>query len=107
MYVKVLTFQISEADRGPEAFREFVVRIANRNVLALRAYGLLDGYVVRISEDTILTINFYETEAEGKQAFANVTGAPEYARSMGLTMLHLQEGEGYDLPLSLTIEDLE
>lgn len=101
MYVKVLTFELSFADRSDEAYAAFVTRFANRNVRTLREFGLLDGYVVRASDDTIMTVNFYESEEGAHQAFTTFTGTQRYAEAMGLTLLHHQEGPAVDLPLSL------
>src|SRR4051794_1432265 len=100
MYVKVLTFELSLADQSDEAYAAFVTRFADRNVQSLRQFGLLDGYVVRISENTIMTVNFYDSEVGAHQAFTTVTGTQHYAEAMGLTLLRHQEGPAVDLPLS-------
>jgi hypothetical protein len=99
VYVKVLTFELSEADRTDGGFTAFIERFAHRNLPPLREFGLLDGYVVRASHETIMTVNFYEDEDGAHNAFATITGTPEYAKSMRLKLLEHQEGEAYDLPL--------
>jgi hypothetical protein len=101
MYVKVLTFELSPSDRSDDNYAAFVTRFADRNVRALRQFGLLDGYLVRTSEDTIMTVNFYESAEGAHQAFATLTGTQRYADAMGLTLLTHQEGPATDLPLSM------
>ena len=101
MYVKVLTFELSFADRSSAGYAAFITRFADRNVRTLRQFGLLDGYVVRASDDTVMTVNFYESQEGAHKAFTTFTGTQRYAEAMGLTLLHHQEGPAVDLPLSL------
>jgi hypothetical protein len=105
VHVKVLTFRLSEEDRSDEAYASFVRALGQTNVLALRGHGLLDGYVVRIAEDKILTINFYESKEHADAGFAEITGTAEYAKRMKLELLDQLEGPAIDLPLSYSESD--
>jgi|SRR3954452_14654133 hypothetical protein len=100
MHVKVLTFRLATEDRSDEAYAALISKLARTNVTALRNYGLLDGYVVRASEDTIITINFYESSAQANAAFTHVTGSADYAARMNLELIAMLEGPAVDLPMS-------
>jgi hypothetical protein len=105
LYVKVLTYELSEADRTDDGFAAFVKRFADYSLPNLRKFGLLDGYLVRAGDDTIMTVNFYESEEGAHDAFTLLTGTQAYAESMHLTLIEHREGAAYDLPLSLGIQD--
>jgi len=105
LYVKVLTYELSEADRTEEGFSAFVKLYANYSLPQLRRFGLLDGYLVRASSDTIMTVNFYESVEGAHDAFAQLTGTAGYAGSMRLTLIEHREGPAFDLPLSLGKEN--
>ena len=101
----MLTYELAEADRTDEGFGVFVKRFAEYSLPELRKFGLLDGYVVRNSDDTIMTVNFYESEEGAHDAFTLLTGTQAYTESMHLTLIEHKEGPAFDLPLSLGSED--
>ena len=101
MYVKVLTFELSVEDQTDDGFAAFTKKLATKSLPQLRKFGLLDGYLVRASNETIMTVNFYDSAEGAKSAFAQLTGTVAYAESMGLKLIEHRDGPAYDLPLSL------
>ena len=101
MYVKVLRWRLLQRPTNDVAFRDFVRRISEANAIALRPLGLLDGFMAKISADTVLSINFYETQSHAERAFVTVTGTAAYAAAHGIELLAHDEGEAFDLPFGI------
>lgn len=106
MFVKVLRWRIPRDACSEEAFPPFLVRLSQRNLFALRPFGLVEGYIVRVADDEILTVNFYDSEANMAAAFEQVSGSAWYAEEFGLDLLQRMDGPAFDLPMSLSLSDL-
>ena len=102
MYAKVITWRLGESVRSAESYPRFLQDLAQRNVAALRRFGLLDGFVIRTGQDTIMTVNLYETAEQAETAWGAMVGTPAYAKSVDLELIDRVMGQAEDLPLLLT-----
>ena len=60
---------------------------------------MLDGFIIRLTHNTVLTVNLYETADGAYSAWHNVVSKPEYGAAGDLDlMLHLI-CRGDDLPM--------
>ena len=101
VHAKIITWRLSPELQSDAAFDAFLIELADRNVTALRKFGLLDGFVVRTAPDMMMTINFYESAEHAEEAFNAATGRPEYGESLHIAFVSRQDGAAFDLPLFL------
>src|SRR6476469_9521710 len=69
MFAKIVRWRLSPEIQGEQEFDQFIRDLSRRNTPVLRDHGLLDGFVVRIAPDMILTMNLYESEADAESAW--------------------------------------
>lgn len=101
MWAKIETWRLAQELQEDNAYALFLRDLSRRNTPILREHGLLDGFVVRTSPDTMLTMNLYETEAQAELAWREVISHLGEALNGRLTLIERQVGPAEDLPMLL------
>ena len=101
MYAKLVTWQLAPDIQGEAAYEAFLADLSARNVPVLRRYGLLDGFVIRIAVDKIMTMNIYESEQDAETAWREVITSVGDRLDGKLKILERQVGDVVDLPMLL------
>lgn len=99
MYAKLIVWRLGAAHRDPDGYEQFLRAFAKSSMAKLRPYGLLDGFVVRLTDAAILTVNLYESEEQARDAWRDVVSQPEYGIDGDLEHIFHLINRGDDLPL--------
>jgi hypothetical protein len=98
MYTVVTNWRIGREYRGDEAYRDFLYEAGRQVVPILRNFGMLDVFVIRISDEVVKFVNVYESADLAERALATVqeVAGPFLARH--LELLERSGGPTIDLP---------
>jgi hypothetical protein len=72
MHASVVTWRLSPAVQGTDEYDAYLSTLANENIPILRQYGLLDSFVLRMSQDTIQVVNIFEDETGANAAWGEI-----------------------------------
>lgn len=99
MYAKLIVWKLGAEFRDGPGYEKFLRDFAPFSLQKLRQYGMLDGFIVRLTHNTVLTVNLYETADGAYSAWHNVVSLPEYGTAGELELLFHLISRGDDLPL--------
>ena len=101
MFAKIVRWRLSPEIQGEQEFDQFIRDLSRRNTPVLRDHGLLDGFVVRIAPDMILTMNLYESEADAESAWRDVIVRLGDELDGQLEFMERYVGPAVDMPMLL------
>jgi hypothetical protein len=101
MWAKIETWRLAKDLQEEQAYTRFLRDLSRRNTPILREYGLLDGFVVRVGPDTMMTMNLYETEEQAESAWRNVISHLGDELKGQLSLVERKVGPAEDLPMLL------
>ena len=107
MFAKLIVWRLGTAYRDPEGYERFLRAFAASSMAKLRPYGMLDGFVVRLTDSSILTVNLYESEHRARAAWREVVSLPEYGAAGDLEHIFHLINRGDDLPLVSGVEPVK
>jgi hypothetical protein len=99
MYAKLSVWRLGAEYRDGPGYERFLRNFAPASLQKLRQYGMLDGFIVRLTHNTVLTVNLYETADGAYSAWHNVVSREDYAAAGDLEMLFHLISRGDDLPM--------
>ncbi len=99
MQGKIILWRLGPDHRAAEAYDRFLNAFARTSMARLRPFGLLDGFIIRLNESLILTINHYETAEQAWAAWHEVVSRPGYGAEGDLEVLFRLIAPVDDLPL--------
>ena len=99
MHAKLIVWQLGTEHRGDEAYDRFLQAFSRTSMAKLRPYGLLDGFVVRLNESSILTLNLYESPEQAWAAWHEIVSKDGYGAEGGLGIIFRLISRADDLPL--------
>jgi hypothetical protein len=99
VYAKLIIWKLGAEYRDGPGYETFLRSFAPGALPQLRQFGMLDGFVVRLTHNTILTVNLYETADGAYSAWHNVVSMPDYGAAGELELLFHMICRGDDLPL--------
>jgi hypothetical protein len=105
MYASVVTWRLSASIQGNEGYDAYLSTLANENIPILREFGLLDSFVLRMSEDTIQVVNIFEDEAGANAAWGEIPRSLAPALEGRLELIDRLTVRADDLPLRLDLLD--
>ncbi len=98
MYTVVTNWRIGREFRSEEAYHAFLHEAGRQVVPILRDYGMLDVFVIRISDEVVKFVNVYESADLAEQALAAVQEAAGPFLARHLELLERSGGPTIDLP---------
>ena len=101
MWAKIETWRLASNVQEDHAYDLFLRELSQRNTPILREHGLLDGFVVRISPEIMLTMNLYENEAQAESAWRDVISHLGDELEGRVTLVERHVGPAVDLPMLL------
>jgi hypothetical protein len=101
MHASVVTWRLSPAVQGPEEYDAYLSTLANENLPILRQHGLLDSFVLRMSQDTIQVVNIFEDEAGANAAWSEIPRSLAPALEGRLQLIDRITVRADELPLRL------
>ncbi len=99
MYAKLIVWRLGADYRDGPGYEEFLRNFAPAALPELRKYGMLDGFIVRLTHNTVLTVNLYETADGAYAAWHNVVSRPGYGAAGDLELIFHLISRGDDLPM--------
>jgi hypothetical protein len=99
MYAKLIVWRLGAEYRDGPGYERFLRNFAPASLQKLRQYGMLDGFIVRLTHNTVLTVNLYEMADGAYSAWHNVVSRADYAAAGDLEMLFHLISRGDDLPM--------
>lgn len=103
MHANIVTWRLTEAVRNPEDYEAYLKALAQKNVPILRRFGLLDSFVLRMSEDTVQVVNVFEDQAGAESAWAEINDSLAPALDGHFELIHRVSARADDLPLLLDL----
>ena len=101
MWAKIETWRLAAEIQDDQAYSVFLRELSARNTPILREHGLLDGFVVRVGPDTMLTMNLYENEAQAESAWRDVISHLGDELEGRVSLIERHVGPAVDLPMLL------
>ena len=101
MHASVVHWRLTEAVREPEQYEAYLRLLARENIPILRDFGLLDSFVLRMSEDRVMVINIFEDEAGAEAAWEQITQSLAPPLEGHLELIERTSARADDLPLLL------
>jgi hypothetical protein len=101
MFAKIVRWRLAPEIQGEQAFDQFIHELSRRNTPVLRDHGLLDGFVVRIAPDMMLTMNLYEFESDAESAWKDVIANLGDELDGKLEFIERYVGPAVDMPMLL------
>lgn len=99
MYAKLIIWRLGAEYRDVAGYERFLRNFAPKSLEQLRQFGMLDGFIIRLTHNTVLTVNLYETADGAYSAWHNVVSQPEYGAAGDLELLFHLISRGDDLPM--------
>ena len=99
MHAKIIIWRLGPDHREEQAYHRFVRAFAQTSMAKLRPFGLLDGFLVRLNDNAILTINLYEQRDEAWAAWESVVSQSGYGTEGDLEIIFRIIAPVEDLPL--------
>ncbi|HET7055070.1 MAG TPA: hypothetical protein VFI12_01340 [Thermomicrobiales bacterium] len=100
VYAKLIVWRLGAEYRDPSGYERFLRGFAPDALPQLRPFGMLDGFIIRLTHSTVLTVNLYETADGAYSAWHTVVSQPEYGKAGDLEVLFHLICRGDDLPLA-------
>jgi len=101
MFAKIAPWRLAPEIRGEQAFDQFVRDLSRRNTPVLRDHGLLDGFVVRIAPEMMLTMNLFDSVADAESAWKDVIANLGNELDGKFEFLERYVGPAVDMPMLL------
>ena len=101
MFAKIVRWRLAPEIQSEQAFDQFIRDLSRRNTPVLRDHGLLDGFVVRIATEMMLTMNLYESEADAESAWRDVIANLGNELDGKLEFVERYVGPAVDMPMLL------
>ena len=101
MFAKIVRWRLAPDIQSDSTFDQFIRDLSRRNTPVLRDHGLLDGFVVRIAPDVMLTMNLYDSEADAESAWRDVIANLEDELDKKVEFLERYGGPAVDMPMLL------
>ncbi|HEX3301721.1 MAG TPA: hypothetical protein VHR64_02495 [Thermomicrobiales bacterium] len=101
MFAKIVRWRLTPEIQGEQAFDQFIRDLSRRNTPILRDHGLLDGFVVRIAPDMMLSMNLYDSDADAESAWRDVIANLGNELDGKLEFLERYVGPAVDMPMLL------
>jgi len=105
VHANIVTWRLTHSVRNPEDYQRYLKVLAQRNIPILRRFGLLDSFVLRMSEDTVQVVNVFEDEAGADSAWAEIKRSLAPAIEGHLELMERTSARADDLPLLLDFGD--
>jgi hypothetical protein len=105
VHANIVTWRLTHSVRDPEDYQRYLKALAERNIPILRRFGLLDSFVLRMSEDTVQVVNVFEDEAGAESAWAEINGSLAPAIEGHLELMERISARADDLPLLMDFGD--
>lgn len=99
VYAKLIIWRLGADYRDVAGYEQFLRDFAPKSLERLRQFGMLDGFIIRLTHNTVLTVNLYETADGAYSAWHNVVSQPEYGAAGELELLFHLISRGDDLPM--------
>jgi hypothetical protein len=101
MFAKIVRWRLAPEIQGEQAFDQFIRDLSRRNTPIMRDHGLLDGFVVRIAPDMMLSMNLYDSDADAESAWRDVIANLGNELDGKLEFLERYVGPAVDMPMLL------
>jgi hypothetical protein len=99
MHASISTWRLNKSLREEAVFAAYVSRVMDQNVELANEVGLLDVMVIRVSEDTIVTVGMYESLEAVDAAIQRSTRLYEEHYVADIELLDRKVGRADDIPL--------
>jgi hypothetical protein len=99
VYAKLIVWRLGAEYRDNSGYERFLRSFAPSALHQLRQFGMLDGFIIRLTHNTVLTVNLYETADGAYSAWHNVVSRDGYGAAGELEMLFHLISRGDDLPM--------
>ena len=101
MHASIVHWRLTDAVREPEQYETYLRRLAQENIPILRDFGLLDSFVLRVSDDRVMVVNVFEDEAGAEAAWEEIHGSLAPPLEGHLELIERTSARADDLPLLL------
>jgi hypothetical protein len=97
-YASISTWRLAESLRDEAVFDAYVKRVMEQNVALANEVGLLDVMVIRVSEETIMTVGMYESREAVEAAIQRSTRLYQERFVSDIELLDRKFGRAVDIP---------
>jgi len=105
VHANIVTWRLTESVRNPEDYQRYLKSLAQKNIPILRRFGLLDSFVLRMSDDMVQVVNVFEDRDGAELAWAEINGSLAPAIEGHLEFMNRISARADDLPLLMDFGD--
>jgi hypothetical protein len=98
MHASISTWRLAEALREEAVFAAYAKQVMDQNVALANEIGLLDVMVIRVSEETIITVGMYESPEAVDAAVQRSTRLYQEQYVADIELLDRKIGRADDIP---------